>query len=275
MKKADEAKTAVLAFITYDFNTVNTVVNVAEELNIPVIVMFHPAYESEYRASTVEAFSGLAISEAERVKTPVALHLDHCSDFSYIKRAINVGFTSVMYDGSMYDFERNLRETKEVVDYAHARNVDVEAELGPIFEGADTEAIDNIEEYTQPEAAGLFCRETGCDSLAIAIGNAHGYYRKSPNLHFDVLERINDATDAFLVLHGGSGISNESLRRAFSKGINKLNIGIEFLNTYFKETVNYSNRFSDDHNHIISDHSSYVQKALTDYLRVKMRLSEF
>ncbi len=274
LKEADDAKTVALAFITYDYNTVSSVANVADELNKPAILMFHPDYEHEYHTTTIENFSYMAKLEAEKAKVPIAIHLDHCSDFEYIKRAIDLGFTSVMYDGSMLPFNENIENTCKIVEYAHERNVDVEAELGPIYTGDKLDKFKNEDQYTNPQLAKEFCNKTNCDFLAIAVGNAHGYYVEAPHLDIDRIKEINDLSNTYLVLHGGSGIPEEQLKESFKNGINKLNVGLDYLRVYFKTTREYINKFGSDENHIISDLSIPVQENLKLYLRNKMKLTE-
>lgn len=155
---------------------------------------------------------------------PVVLHLDHGMSIETCKKAIDLGFTSVMIDASMKSFEENVAITKEVVEYAKAKDVSVEAEIGHVasnFDTNDTEAL-----YTQPEEAKRFAEESGCDSLAISIGTAHGVYKAKaiPEISFDSLHAIHAATNVPLVLHGGSGSGDDNLNRCAKEGISKVNI---------------------------------------------------
>lgn len=274
LKMADAANTSAIAFNCVDFNTVHSVVSVAEELNRPVIVMLYPGHCTDNNWSTPQAFIPMAIAEASSVKVPVAVHMDHCSDFDYIKAAINAGFTSVMYDGSMLSPEENLINTRKVVEYAHAHGAEVEAELGCVgFAENESDQV-NTDLYTHPDTARRFCEESGCDSIAVAIGSAHGYYTKTPKLDLERLQAINVATDTPLVLHGGSGIPDDQLEQAFTMGINKFNVGTEFLGLYFKTVVAYAEENKNDPKHIILDMAKPVQEALKAYLRKKMELSK-
>lgn len=274
LKMADAAHTSAIAFNCVDYNTVHSVVSVAEELNKPVIVMLYPGHCIDNHWTTPAAFAPMVIAEANRVKVPVALHLDHSSDFAYIKAAIDAGFTSVMYDGSALPAEENLKNTKLVADYAHAHGAEVEAELGCVGFAANESDQSNTDMYTKPETAKRFCEESGCDSVAVAIGSAHGYYTKTPKLDLDRLQAINDATGTPLVLHGGSGIPDDQLEKAFTMGINKFNVGTEFLGLYFKTVVEYAEQFKNDPKHIILDMAIPVQDALMNYLRKKLQLSK-
>lgn len=274
LKLADAANTSAIAFNCVDFNTVHSVITVAEELQKPVIIMLYPGHCIDNNWSTPAAFAPMVAAEAAKVKVPVALHMDHSSDFEYIKAAIDAGFTSVMYDGSMLTPEENLKNTREVVEYAHAHGCEVEAELGCVGLAAIETHQDDTDMYTKPETAKAFCDESGCDSVAVAIGSAHGYYTKTPKLDLERLQAINAATDCPLVLHGGSGIPDDQLDLAFTMGINKFNVGTEFLGLYFKTVCEYAEQFKNDSKHIILDMAIPVQEALKAYLRVKMQLSK-
>ena len=272
LKMADQANTSAIAFNCVDFNTVHSVVTVAEELQKPVIVMLYPGHCIDFHWSTPAAFAGMAATEAKRAKVPVSIHLDHSSDPAYIKAAIDAGFPSVMYDGSMLTPEENSKNTREVAEYAHAHGAEVEAELGCVGFTSNETDQSNVDMYTTPETAKRFCEESQCASLAVALGSAHGYYTKMPKLDLERLQAINAVTDIPLVLHGGSGIPDDQLEKAFTMGINKFNVGTEFLGLYFKTVVQYAEKYKDDPNHIILDMAVPVQDALMNYLRQKLQL---
>ena len=196
-------------------------VEAAEELNAPLILdvvyMAHP---------DIFFFGKVLRGLAEQASVPVAVNLDHGWDKEHILRAIRAGFTSVMVDRSSCPFEQNVAEVKEIVDIAHAVGVSVEAELGHVG-FADNYSHDRDAALTSPEEALDYIQKTGVDCLAVAIGTAHGAYPKGfkPYLDFDRLTEIKKATGNFpLVLHGSSGTDNDSLRKACSMGINKVNI---------------------------------------------------
>ena len=169
---------------------------------------------------------------AEKVDTPIVLHLDHGQDFDFLQRAVELGFTSVMLDASMKDMDENIRLTREVVACAHAKGVSVEAEIGHVggasegIEGATTDSV-----YTTVEEAKTFAAATGVDSLAVSIGTSHGVYAgsRTPELNFKRLQELAAAVPVPLVLHGGSGTGDENLRRAVREGITKLNVYTDFL----------------------------------------------
>ncbi|MFB5193193.1 class II fructose-bisphosphate aldolase [Alicyclobacillus fastidiosus] len=164
----------------------------------------------------------------ERVQVPVVLHLDHTKDKSVIEDAIACGFTSVMIDASEQELDENIRITKQIVEYAHARGVSVEAELGKIGTTDFLETDTDEEMYTDPEDAARFVQETGVDALAVSVGTAHGVYKvKEPSIDFARIERIRKSTDAFLVLHGGSGVPSWMVKQSIQLGIRKVNIATD------------------------------------------------
>lgn len=272
LKMADEANTSVIAFNCTDYNTAYSVVTVAEELKKPVLVMLYPEHSYLNNAAEPAGFAAMVRSLAEKVETPIGLHLDHCSDYNYIMAAIKGGFTSVMYDGSMLPLDENIANTKKVVETAHIFGCDVEAELGHVGFAAQSDQ-EKLDMYTQPDVAAAFCKETAVDSVAVAIGSAHGVYKETPKLDLKRLEDINSATDTPLVLHGGSGIPNDQLELAFQKGINKFNVGTEFFQLYYDSIKEYCEKFGTKGN--VFDLPKYVQEKLMAYLRVKMQLSKF
>ena len=167
----------------------------------------------------------------QEITVPVTLHLDHTRDFDGIEAAITAGFTSVMIDASEKPLEENIATTREVVAYAHARGVSVEAELGRITTTDFVETEDDTELYTDPEEAGYFVRETGVDALAVSVGTAHGVYLvRQPRIDYDRLQAIRAQAPAHLVLHGGSGVPAEMMAQAISLpggGVSKVNIATD------------------------------------------------
>lgn len=170
----------------------------------------------------------IAKTAAAKSGLPIALHLDHGSSFDVVMRCIQAGFSSVMFDGSQYPFEENVRLTKEVVRAAHAVGVSVEGELGTIGGVEDDVHVDESEAaLAKPDEAIRFYEETGVDALAIAVGTAHGLYKGEPKIRFDIIEEVSRAIDVPIVLHGGSGVSDEAIQRAISLGVGKINVNTE------------------------------------------------
>ena len=163
--------------------------------------------------------------EELNINIDVVIHLDHASSVGSCQKAIDNGFTSVMIDGSKLPYEENVAVVKEVVEYAHEHGVPVEAELGHVGNGADYENQKEVKSlYTDPVQANDFIQRTGIDSLAVAIGTAHGDYVGTPHLDFERLHELRAALNVPLVLHGGSGTGKENLRRCATEGINKINL---------------------------------------------------
>ncbi len=225
LKIAEEKKIAIGMFNATGFDSLQAVIGAAEELNQPVII----AHAEVHNVYNDISFVGPAmIAAAKNAKVPVCVHLDHGTSMDMIYKALRIGFTSVMIDASALPYEENLALTKQTVEMAHAMNVSVEAELGRLVTGeagsgevhTDMKAEDF---YTDAEEAKAFCAETGVDALAIAFGTAHGFYNAQPKLDFDVVKNVAAATGLPLVMHGGSGVSDEGFANAIKNGIRKIN----------------------------------------------------
>ena len=227
-------KFAVGAFNISDANMFKAVVEKAEELNAPAIIAIHP----DELSFITEEFTEYIKKRITNSKVPFVLHLDHGGSLEDVFKAIRNGFTSVMIDASHYPFEDNIKITKEVVDIAHVLGISVEGELGTIgdtgdsIEGGVTEIT-----YTKPEEANEFIERTGIDSLAIAIGTAHGIYPEGfvPKLKLDLLEEIAKIVDKPLVLHGGSSNSDDEIKRSTELGIQKINISSDIKKAFFEK----------------------------------------
>lgn len=175
----------------------------------------------------------------EKASTSVVLHLDHGQDISFVKKAIDFGFNSVMIDASTQSFENNVKTTKEVVDYAHQRGVDVEAEIGFVGANENIEnygVIDSI--YTEANDAVEFVNKTNVDSLAISIGTAHGIYKGEPKINFERLKEIREKVETPLVLHGGSSTGYDNLSKCVQGGITKINLFSDMINAGFAAIKN-------------------------------------
>ncbi len=271
LKMADKAKTSAMAFNCVDYNMIRSVVTAAEEVQKPVIIMLYPEHAEDKRWTTPKIFAEMVKEAAKNVKVPVGMHLDHSSDFNYIMGALHAGFDSVMYDGSMLPIEQNIINTREVARVAHALGASVEAELGRVGFADTVTDQSNTDQYTKPEVAAAFCEQSQCDSVAVAVGSAHGFYKETPKLDLERLKAINEATDVPLVMHGGSGIPDDQLEVAFREGINKFNVGTEFFHLYYQTIQEFCGQGHPD----FFDLPLLVQQRLTDYLKNKMQLSKF
>ncbi|MXP74735.1 ketose-bisphosphate aldolase [Lachnospiraceae bacterium WCA-9-b2] len=271
LKTAKESNTAAIAFICMDYVMARTVVYAAEATNTPAIVMLFPEHVTIQHTTGFEKYAAMVKELAGEVKAPIGLHCDHDYSYEAIMRTISAGFGSVMMDGSMNDLDTNIAVTKKVVEAAHKTGVFVEGEIGHVGTAADSDN-DKTDLYTKPEAAEKFCKESGVDSLAISIGNAHGEYRDTPHLDIRRLEDIHAATSVPLVLHGGSGIPDDQLLVAFSKGINKFNLGTEFLGKYFQSVSDFAAENANNPDPVkIINMPEYVQSKLQPYVEGRMR----
>ena len=214
---------AIGSFNTPNLECLLAVLGAAEELDVPVIIAHAQCHED---VAPLDKIGPVMVELAKRSKVKVCVHLDHGEDFAYCKRAIELGFTSVMIDYSTLPYEENANGTREVVDFAHANGVDVEAELGALPQregGGESIVADPADLYTKPELVPDFLAKTGIDALAIAFGTAHGIYKTKPVLNMDIITKVREYTDLPLVMHGGSGISHEEYREVIRRGIGKIN----------------------------------------------------
>lgn len=221
---------AVGAFNFCNAETAQAAVEAGSLLRSPVMFITGPWEIPLLGASTLVRLAELAAADTD---VPVCLHLDHAEDLELVRECIEAGFPSVMMDASQYDFEENVRLTKLVVEMAHPRGITVEGELGAVGRVGDTSVEGHAEaSLTDPTRAAEFVDRTGVDALAVAIGNAHGIYTQRPELDFERLQAIRDATEVPLVLHGGSGTHPDQLRRAIQIGISKVNVASEIGRAY-------------------------------------------
>lgn len=230
LKEADKGGYAVTAFDTFNFETINWVIEAAAELKTATIVMIYPEM-TEY--ISVDTFARIVETLAAKSEYPVGLMLDHGDSYELAMQCLKAGFTSIMVDFSSYEFEENVRRTREVVKAAHAMGVDVEAELGHVGNADTLEDFADDSGYTSPELAKQFVELTECDVLAIAFGSAHGNYVREPKLDMERLDAIKREVSVPLVLHGGTGIPDSQIKEAVKRGIRKLNVGTGYDQTIF------------------------------------------
>lgn len=229
LKKADQGGYAIPSFNYSDIWDFLAIIEAAEEEGAPVMIASNPLVVTDIG---VELCGALGKAAMEKAKIPLIHHLDHSFNVEMCKAAIDNDYPSVMIDASKYTLEENIGMVKDVVAYALPKGVHVEAELGKIkgkgiegdFLGGDF--LINVEE------AVTLVRETGVDSLAVGIGTAHGFYEGKPEINFKRLAEVNNAVNIPLVLHGGSGIPEEDIRKAIKNGINKVNVGTLIHTTY-------------------------------------------
>ena len=216
---AEERKCAVGAFNTPNLECLIAVIDAAEKLGTPVIISHAELHEN---ISPLEKIGPVMVQAAEKAGVPVCVQLDHGETLDYIERSLEIGFTGIMYDGSLLPYEENLMNTKKAVAMARSFNAGVEAELGAMPSREGVEAAPGPV-YTDPAQAEKFCRETGIDALAPSFGTAHGIYKAKPMLDLERVRIISEKTGLPLVMHGGSGVSEDDFRRAIKAGIRKIN----------------------------------------------------
>jgi len=238
--EAREKGYAVPAFNVHTLEMLQAVVEAAEESGSPLILQTTTGTVKHLGADYIAAAAQTA---AAKSRVPIALHLDHCQDFSLILQCIRAGYTSVMIDQSMHAFETNVNMTRKVVEIARALNVNVEAELGKVGGVEDDIQVeDHMASLADPEECRQFVELTGVPTLAPAIGTAHGIYKGEPRIDFDRIAEIAAKTDVPLVLHGGSGIPDSQLRRCISLGMAKVNVATELKNAF---TISLQKFFSE------------------------------
>lgn len=242
LKKAQKENYAVGLFNTTDTDMLEAAISAAEELNSPIIIgtaeVLLPHGELDLIAPSV-------IAAAKRASVPVVVHYDHGLTFERCMQALKLGFTSIMFDGSAGDAEQNIKDTANIVKIAHSFGATVEGEIGHVGEAATGD--DTVSDlYTTPEEAAEFIEKTGVDALAIAIGTAHGAYKQKPCLDLERLKQIRSRVDTPLVLHGGSGLSDDDFRNTIKYGIAKVNIftdlclaGIDGMEEGLKKNIPY------------------------------------
>ena len=231
LKVAKDNQFAVPAFNICSYDMLKAIMEEVERLNAPVILEIHPdeiAYLNDEFVAAVRAY-------AHKSKVPVVIHLDHGGKVSDVLRAIRNGYTSVMIDASLQSFDDNIKITKEVVALAHEVDVSVEAEIGTIGNNGSAEGGAANIIYTDPEQAKQFVEETNIDTLAIAIGTAHGLYPKdkTPKLNIELLKELNETIDLPFVLHGGSGNPDKEVSEAVRYGVAKVNLSSDLKSVFF------------------------------------------
>ena len=235
LKEAAEEKRAAGAFSVGNLEMVKGAVAAAEEMNTPIILQIA---EVRLPHSPLALMGPMMVEAARQAKVDIAVHLDHGKTLKVLRQALDFGFTSVMLDGSSFPFEENIAKTLEARSLSAEYGATLEAELG-LVGGSEDGTTDEGIRCTNPEDAEIFCKKTGVDALAVAIGNAHGNYPVAPRLAFDVLKSIGERTEVPLVLHGGTGITPEDFRKAVSLGIRKINIATASFDCLTREAARY------------------------------------
>ena len=260
--EADKKQIAIPHFNHSDFWDMSFITEAAGEENSPVIIACLPKV---IQAIGIEKLGAVARITMEQSRVPVIYHLDHCHSVEMCMEAVDNGYNSVMIDGADLPLEENIETVRKVVDYAHKRNVHVEAEIGKI-KSAGEEGYTPKGELAALEDARRLAEETKVDALAVSIGSEHGFYSHAPRLDYELLEKLHKALQLPLVLHGGSGIPREDVRRAIAGGIRKVNVGTQIRYTYMK-SVEEAIRMMGAETHtadIMSEAKKEVKKVLRE-----------
>ncbi|MGL5762009.1 MAG: tagatose bisphosphate family class II aldolase [Plesiomonas shigelloides] len=266
--KAQQGGYAVPAFNIHNLETIQVVIETAAEMRSPVIMAGTPG---TFSYAGTRYLVQICQEAARQYQIPMALHLDHHESFSDICHKVDAGVKSVMIDGSHHNFAENIALTRQVVDYCHRWDCSVEAELGRLGGQEDDLVVDAKDAlYTDPHSAVEFIKTTGIDSLAIAIGTAHGMYKEQPRLDFERLAKIRALTDTPLVLHGASGVPDADVRRCIELGISKVNVATE-LKIAFSDALKayfFANPDANDPRHYIVPAKQAMQQIVMDKIRV-------
>jgi fructose-bisphosphate aldolase class II len=269
LKHAEKYAYAVGAFNVINLDFLNGILDAAEEMKSPVIINIAQVH---FPYVNIEQITPAVKHMAENACVPVVLNLDHGITLEAVVRALRCGFSAIMYDASKKPFEQNIEETKLVVKMAHSVGVSVEAELGQVTgaEGGKKTAKARREFFTDPAQAEKFVAETGIDALAVSVGNVHGFYEGEPELDFDLIKELKNLTGIPLVLHGGSGISDDDFRHAVQNGIRKINFFTE-MSKLATDRIRELLKSSDDY--FIQDLLKESKETIKDV--VKERISVF
>ncbi|MCG3088067.1 class II fructose-bisphosphate aldolase [Sporosarcina cyprini] len=259
---------AIGAFGAHNLEIIKSVIAGAEAEGSPVILQ---TTSSTYQYAGMPYMIAMVKAAAEQAKVPVALHLDHGESFRVVMECLRAGYTSVMIDGSKLPFEDNVALVKQVVEAASSIGVPVEAELGTIGGVEDDLVVeDSMAMFTDPVMARDFVQQTGIDSLAPAFGTAHGAYKKEPELQFGLLEQINSEVSVPLVMHGASGVPEDSVREALHYGIAKVNFSTELKDLFAEELRTFFKQHPEE-----NDPRKYflpAREAVTELVKTKIRM---
>lgn len=275
MKIAEEKKIAVGSFNTPNLEALQAVIEAAEELDLPVIIQFAQCHEPWIPLAVI---GPIMVNAAKKSKVPVCVHLDHGETLEYLQQALDMGFTSIMYDGSTLSYEENLENTKRAVAMATKTGASVEAELGSMGRresgaGDDSGENDDTKIYTDPHQAKVFVEETGIDALACSFGTTHGIYLTQPKLDFDVVKNVRALTEQIpIVMHGGSGVSREDYRKAIEAGTRKVNYFTYMDKSGGNAVAEYVNSVKEGEPLFFSSASMAARDAMKENVKAAMKM---
>ena len=275
MKIAEGKKIAVGSFNTPNLEALQAVIEAAEELDLPVIIQFAQCHEPWIPLAMI---GPIMVNAAKKSKVPVCVHLDHGETLEYLQQALDMGFTSIMYDGSTLSYEENLENTKRAVAMATKAGASVEAELGSMGRresgaGDDSGENDDTKIYTDPHQAKVFVEETGIDALACSFGTTHGIYLTQPKLDFDVVKNVRALTEQIpIVMHGGSGVSREDYRKAIEAGTRKVNYFTYMDKSGGNAVAEYVNSVKEGEPLFFSSASMAARDAMKENVKAAMKM---
>lgn len=275
MKIAEEKNIAVGSFNTPSLESLTAVIGAAEELDLPVIIQFAQCHEPWI---PLDVIGPIMVEAAKKSKVSVCVHLDHGETLEYLEKALNIGFTGIMYDGSVLSYEENLANTKKAVAMAAKCGASVEAELGSMGRresgaGDETGAEDETKIYTDPVQAAAFVKETGIDALACSFGTTHGIYLTEPKLDFDVVKNVRTNTNNIpVVMHGGSGVSREDYKKAIEAGVRKVNYFTYMDKSGGNAVVDYLKTLKADEPIFFSSISMTARDAMKENVKAAMKM---
>lgn len=267
LQKANQEGYAIMAINAFNLESAAGVIHAAQEMHSPIIIDLLQEHVMKY--FDCDVITKPIIRMAQQVNVPVAINLDHGNNIAHLKRCLHEGFSSVMCDASAFPFEKNVAITSSIVDLAQSYGASVEAEIGNM--GLVDDGFTDVKMYTNPDKAIEFIKKTGVDALAVSYGSTHGNYPEGyiPTFHFDIVEKIKKATDAPLVLHGGSGSGSENIKRSVECGINKINVGTDYMiaqRTFIANALKDNSEF--DYSELL--HQSYLEasKVIERYIEL-------
>ncbi len=276
MDIAEEKNIAVGSFNAFCLEAIEAELEAAEELKLPVIIQFAQCHEPWIPLTTI---GPIMVEMAKKAAVPVCVHLDHGETLDYLQTALEIGFTGIMYDGSVLPYEENLENTKKAVEMAGKYGASVEAELGSMGrresgmgnDGAG--ADDDTKIYTDPELAAKFVAETGVDALACSFGTTHGIYLTEPKLDFDVVRNVRIKTGNIpVVMHGGSGVSTEDYHKAVESGVRKINYFTYMDKSGGAAVVDYLNGLKEGEPVFFSSIFMAARKAMKENVKSAMKV---
>ncbi len=266
LKRATDHGYGIPAINVFDYESISWAIEAAEAENMPIIIQFWPGLSKFISLTQIVLITK---ELAHKASVPVALHLDHSNSYEIAMSGMVSGFPSVMIDGSSKPFEENVKLSADVVRCAHAVDVDVEAELGHVGSGMEENDL-CIDHFTDPDKAEEFIDRTCVDSLAIAVGNGHGDYIRTPELDFERIKELRSRLSIPLVMHGGSDIPSEQMKNAVRCGMSKFNIATEYERTFHNSMKYYLNNAKPHHYYL--DGLQEIKSSCIDFVHDKIQM---